>query len=93
MEKINTIPFGRIPVEVESVDDYSRPIQIEGTGTPVRYAKNTYYYIPETLLELIRKLILNQNEIMDKLNLILESNIGKAMLGLEKGMETEDRKK
>jgi len=89
MEKINPIPFGRIPIEVESVDDYSKPIQIEGTGTPARYAKNIYYYIPESLIELIRKLILNQNEIIEKLNLILESRIGKSIINLEKGIENE----
>ena len=91
MEKITNVPFGRIPIELEAVPDYSKPLP-SVSSTEVKYAQNIYYYIPESTVNLLRKLIENQNEIIDKLDLILKSNLGKAMIGLEPKHDQEGKK-
>ena len=83
MEKITNLPFGRIPIETEAVPDYSKSIPSTDGATEIKYVQNIYYFIPESTVNFFRKLAENQNDIIDKLNLITQSNLGKAMLGLE----------
>ena len=90
MKRTNNILFARMPVETESIDDYTKPLPSPTTGQT--YAKITQYYIPEGFLNIIRELIQNQNEIIDKLESILNSRIGKSILNLEEGMKKEDSK-
>ena len=90
MKKTNNISFDRMPVETESIDDYTKPLPFPTTGPT--YAKITQHYIPEGFLNIIRELIQNQNEIIDKLESILNSRIGKSILNLEEGMKKEDSK-
>jgi len=89
MEKLITIPEDGYATDVITEDNYSRQMP-DGS-----YPKTIRVLIPRHLIQQINKLILNQNNLIDanlKLEKILQSNLGKAMLGLEPEYDQEEKK-
>lgn len=91
MNKINnTLPV-RVPIETDVMDDFNHPLPNDNSGY-TKYPKTLVNYIPGGVISLLLELINNQNEIIDKIELISKSNIGKAMLGLEPFPEEKEKK-
>lgn len=90
MEKLPTFPEMNIPLEEEVIEDYGHSY-----NTTIGYPKNPKYIkksIPVSFIHQINLIILKQNEIIDKLEKILQSNLGKAILGLEPFPKQEEKK-
>ncbi len=88
-KRINTFP-NKISVKIEAKKNYNNYLPPDSTG----YSKHPIIvnqFIPEGLRLAINELINNQNEIIDKLELILKSNIGKAIIGLEPFPDKEEK--
>jgi len=90
IEKLQMLSEVNYPLEEEIKEDFGSSF-IGPDGYP-RHPKYKQLSISIRFMQEINKIISKQNEIIDRLEIILKSKIGKSMLGLEPDKENGESK-
>lgn len=73
-------------VDVELENDYTQP-----SGSDGSFPKKPKFFISRNMIDHLNLIIDNQNDIIDNLQKVLKSRIGATILGLEKGIENDEK--